>query len=246
MAMPSSAYFTPELFEFLRDLAEHNNREWFQKNKWRYEEFVRDPFLRFIEAYQPRLHAISPHFIADPKPVGGSLLRIYRDMRFRKDQQPYKTMVAARFPHRAYKQRTAPGLYLHLDPHHCFFACGLWHPDGDTRALVREAIISEQQRWKFATRRKTFASVWEVSGESFTRLPAGVDPNHPLATDLKRKDFTAHVMFTEKQVCAAAFLQTLTRATRAAAPFIEFLTRAVGLPWSADEKAARREVLTVE
>src|ERR1051326_8680417 len=93
MAMPSSAYFTRELFKFRRDLAKHNNRDWFQENKWRYEKFVRDPFLRFIEAYQSPLHAISPHFIADPKPVGGSLLRIYRDMRFRKDQQPYKTMV---------------------------------------------------------------------------------------------------------------------------------------------------------
>jgi uncharacterized protein (TIGR02453 family) len=244
MAMPSSAYFTPELFKFLRDLANHNNRDWFQENKWRYETFVRDPFLRFIEAYQSPLHAISPHFIADPKPVGGSLLRIYRDMRFRKDQQPYKTMVAARFPHRAYKQRTAPGLYLHLDPQHCFFACGLWRPDGDTRALVREAIVNEPQRWKFATRRKVFASVWEMSGESFARLPTGVDPNHPLAVDLKRKDFTAHIMFTEKQVCDVAFLQTFTRATRAAAPFIEFLTRAVGLPWSADEKPRREDPLT--
>lgn len=244
--MPSSAHFTPELFKFLRELAKHNNREWFQENKWRYEEFVRGPFLRFIEAYQPRLHAISPHFIADAKPVGGSLLRIYRDMRFRKDQPPYKTMIAARFPHRAYKQRTAPGLYLHLDPQHCFFACGLWRPDGDTRALVREAIVSEPQSWKSATRGKAFASVWELSGESFARLPAGLDPNHPLAVDLKRKDFTAHIMFTEKQVCDAGFLQTVSRATRAAGPFIEFLTRAVGLPWSASDKAARREVLTVE
>jgi uncharacterized protein (TIGR02453 family) len=242
----SDASFTPELFKFLRDLAKHNNREWFQKNKWRYDQFVRDPFLKFIEAYQPRLHAISPHFIADPKPVGGSLLRIYRDMRFRKDQDPYKTMVAARFPHRAYKQRTAPGLYLHLDPQHCFFACGLWHPDGDTRALVREAIVREPERWKRATRRKAFASIWEVSGESFTRPPAGLDPNHPLAVDLKRKDFTAHIMFTEKEICGAAFRETFIRATRAAAPFLEFLTRAVGLPWSANDRAAPREVLTVE
>ena len=242
--MPGNVYFTPELFKFLRDLAKHNNREWFQKNKSRYEQFVRDPFLRFIEAYQPRLHAISPHFIADPKPLGGSLLRIYRDMRFRKDQEPYKTMVAARFPHRAYKQRTAPGLYLHLDPQHSFFACGLWHPDGDTRALVREAIIREPQRWKLATRRKAFASLWEVSGESFTRLPAGFDPNHPLAIDLKRKDFTAHIMFTEDDVCDAAFLQTFTRATRAAAPFVEFLTRAVRLPWGGDDKPLREDPLT--
>jgi uncharacterized protein (TIGR02453 family) len=241
--MPAQSYFTPELFKFLRDLTKHNNREWFQENKWRYEKFVRDPSLKFIEDYQPRLHSMSPQFIADPKPTGGSLLRIYRDMRFRKDQEPYKTMIAARFPHRAYKQRTAPGLYLHLDAQHCFFACGLWHPDGDTRALVREAIIREPQKWKVASRRKAFASVWEVSGESLMRLPAGVDPTHPFAADLKRKDFTAHIMFTQDEICSATFLETVSRATRMAGPFLEFLTRAVGLPWSVDDKPLRADPL---
>src|SRR5215831_13791629 len=113
--MKDEPYFTPELFKFLRQLGKHNNREWFQQNKRRYEEFVRDPFLKFIEEFRPRLNSISPHFIADPKPSGGSLLRIYRDMRFRKDQAPYQTMAAARFPHRAFKERMAPGLYLHFD-----------------------------------------------------------------------------------------------------------------------------------
>ena len=69
--MSRHAYFTPELFKFLRQLDKHNNREWFQENKSRYEQFVRDPFLKFIEDFRPQLNAISPHFIADPKPVGG-------------------------------------------------------------------------------------------------------------------------------------------------------------------------------
>lgn len=238
--MPGNAYFTPELFKFLRDLTKRNNRVWFQENKWRYEEFVRGPFLKFIEAYQPRLHSISPQFIADPKPTGGSLLRIYRDMRFRKDQAPYQTMMAARFPHRAFKQRTAPGLYLQLDPQHCFFACGLWHPDADTRALVREAIIREPQRWKRVAKTKAFASIWELSRESFKRLPPGCDPKHPFAQDLARKDFAAGMHLTEAEVCGMHFLDQIVKATRAAAPFLEFLTRAIGLPWSANDKAAPR------
>jgi len=241
--MKDQAYFTPDFFKFLRDLGKHNNREWFQVNKWRYEEFVRNPLLRFIEDYGPRLHAMSPHFIADPRPTGGSLLRIYRDMRFRKDQDPYQTMAAARFPHRARKERAAPGIYLHLDPSHCFFACGLWRPDGDTRALVREAILSDPGKWKRASRGKTFKSTWQMSGDSFKRPPPGIDPHHPLATDLMRKDFIAAVYFTEPEVCGADFLGRVSRATRAAAPFLEFLTRALGLPWSADDRMTRREIL---
>jgi uncharacterized protein (TIGR02453 family) len=242
--MKDQPYFTPDFFKFLRDLDKHNNREWFQVNKWRYEEFVRDPLLRFIEDFGPRLHAISPHFIADPRPAGGSLLRIYRDMRFRKGQAPYQTMAAARFPHRARKERTSPGIYLHLDPAHCFFACGLWRPDGDTRALVREAILRDPGKWKRASQGKTFKSVWQLSGDSFKRPPPGIDPRHPLATDLMRKDFIAAVNFTEPEVCGADFLGRISRATRAAGPFLEFLTRALSLPWSADDRMTRREILS--
>jgi uncharacterized protein (TIGR02453 family) len=244
--MNERAHFTPDFFKFLRDLDKHNNREWFQENKWRYEEFVRDPFLHFIEDFRPRLHAISPHFIADPKPSGGSLLRIYRDMRFRKGQAPYQTMAAARFPHRAGKERTAPGLYLHLDPSHCFFACGLWHPDGDTRARVRAEILRDSGKWKRGTRRKTFQSIWQMSGDSFKRPPPGIDSHHPLATDLMRKDFIAAVYFSEQQVCATNFLSRITKATRAAAPFLEFLTRGLGLPWTVEDRSAPREILRVE
>jgi len=239
------SYFTPQFFEFLAELSKHNNREWFQDHKWRYEQFVRNPFLKFIEDFRPRLNAVSPHFIADPKPSGGSLLRIYRDMRFRKGQPPYQTMAAARFPHRAWKERTAPGLYLHLDPSHCFFACGLWHPDGDTRALVRESILREPARWKRAAKGKNFQSIWQLSGDLLKRVPPGCDSDHPFAADLMRKDFVGATYFSEKQVCAPDFLKRVTKVTRAASPFLEFLTRALGLPWHADDRLAPREVLRV-
>jgi uncharacterized protein (TIGR02453 family) len=244
--MATLKYFSPELFKFLRELKRHNDRDWFQENKWRYQEFVRDPFLHFIEDFAPRLRAISPHFIADPKPAGGSLLRIYRDMRFRKGQAPYQTMTAARFPHRAWKEISAPGLYLHLAPKQCFLGAGLWHPDPDTRALVCDAIVRDPTKWKRATSGRVFKAMCELSGDSMKRMPAGYDPGHQFARDLARKDFMCVTYFKDNQVCAADFLDQVTKASRAAAPLIEFLTRAIGLPWSADEKQKPREVLRVE
>lgn len=239
-------HFSPELFKFLSDLKRHNDRDWFQANKWRYEEFVRDPFLRFIEDFGPRLRAISPHFIADPKPSGGSLLRIYRDMRFRKDQAPYKTMAAARFPHRAWKEVHAPGLYLHLAPKQIFLGAGLWHPNPDTRALVRGAIMRDPAKWKNASKSRAFKASWELSGDSMARMPSGCDPGHQFALDLMRKDFIAVTYFTENQVCASNFLDQVTNASRAAAAFMELLTHAVGLPWTANEKQKTREVLKID
>src|ERR1700738_4899458 len=239
-------YFSPELFKFLRELKRHNDREWFQDNKRRYQEFLRDPFVRFIEDFGPRLHAISPHFICDPRPSGGSLLPIYRDMRFRKDQAPYQTMAAARFPHRAWKEVHAPGLYLHLAPKQCFLGAGLWHPDHGTRALVRDAIVRDSAQWKSATTGRAFKAVCELEGDSMKRMPPGYDPAHRFARDLARKDFISVTYFADNQVCASDFMDQITKASRAAAPFVEFLTRAVGLPWSANEKQKPREVLRVD
>ena len=88
--MVEPAYFNAALFQFLIDLRFNNNREWFQANKQRYEADVRDPMLRFIADVGPHLRAVSKRFVADPRPRGGSLFRIYRDVRFSKDKRPYK------------------------------------------------------------------------------------------------------------------------------------------------------------
>src|SRR5215467_182917 len=75
--VPDTAFFRPELFDFLRQLKRHNNRDWFAKNKQRYVEVVQDSALLFISSFAPRLHKLSPHFVADPRPTRGSLFRIY-------------------------------------------------------------------------------------------------------------------------------------------------------------------------
>ena len=95
--MPDDAFFRPELFDFLRQLKRHNNREWFAKNKQRYEEAVRAPALEFISSFGPHLHKLGPHFVADPRPARGSLFRIYRDTRFSLDKRPFKTHVGLHF-----------------------------------------------------------------------------------------------------------------------------------------------------
>jgi len=105
------SYFTPDLFKFLKDLKAHNTRPWFESNKPRYEEDVKEPMLRFITDLGPRLKKISPYLTADSRPAGGSMFRIYRDVRFSKDKSPYKTNVGAHFSHVREKDVHAPGLY---------------------------------------------------------------------------------------------------------------------------------------
>jgi len=219
--------FSPALFQFLSELKVNNDREWFQANKPRFEAEVKGPVLAFVTAFADPLAGISRHYLADPRPVGGSMFRINRDTRFGHDKSPYKTNVGAQFRHKACtKDVHSPGFYLHLEPGECFVSAGLWHPDPDSVRKVRERIVSHTRAWK-ALGQAGIA----VGGEALKRVPAGFDPGHPFAEDLKLKDFYTHAPLKDREVLAPGFLERFTEICRGNAPLVAFLTRALELPW---------------
>jgi len=220
-----SASFSPDLFRFLRGLAANNSRDWFQANRERYETALREPCLRFISDLGPRLRGVSRHLVADARPSGGSLFRIYRDTRFSKDKSPYKTHAGMYFPVRGGKDVHTPGFYLHLEPGGCFTAAGLWHPDTAALGKVRESIVARPGKWKTARRGLP------LGGDRLRRPPRGYDPDHPFIEDLKRKDFVASVRFSDKQVTSPRFLSEFVSACRRMSPLPRFLAEALELPW---------------
>ena len=226
-----AGHFSPALFRFLRELAANNERTWFTENKHRYESDVRDPILHFISDFATPLHGISKHVIADPRPNGGSMFRIYRDVRFSKDKRPYKTAASAHFRHEQRRDVHSPGFYLHLEPGACFAGVGIYQPDSGTLRLIRDRIVEDPKRWKAVVNRKTFAETWSLMGARLQRPPKGYDPEHPLIETLKQKDFVAGLNLTEREVCDQEFLKQFTRICRAAAPFNRFLAEAIGIPF---------------
>jgi uncharacterized protein (TIGR02453 family) len=229
--MAREPHFGPVLFRFLADLRRHNDRTWFQAHRKRYEAQVRDPCLRFIADFAPRLEKISPHFLADPRPVGGSLFRIHRDVRFGRDKRPYKTHAGIHFRHADADGAHAPGFYLHLEPGSSFLGIGIWHPDAPSAARIRDAILDDPARWQRILARRPFRTAFALAGESLKRPPHGVPPAHPLACDLLRKDFIAIAELSEREVCAADFLDRFQRRCNAGAAFAAFLADALLLPW---------------
>ncbi len=211
--------------EFHRDLARHNDRAWFNANKSVYEDKVKGPMLDLIAELQPGLAKVSKYLVADPRPTGGSLFRIYRDTRFSKDKSPYKTATSAHFHHAHGDEAGAPSLYLHLEPQNSFLAVGIWHPETAAVARIRAAIAKNGKAW-IAAKGKM-----QLHGEALKRPPKGFDDEHPLIADLKRKDFIVKFPFTDAQVTAPAFKKTLLAAAVKANPFSKFLAKALGLPW---------------
>jgi uncharacterized protein (TIGR02453 family) len=226
-----SPSFSPELFAFLRELAEHNDREWFAANKPRYVADVQEPALAFVEDVGVRLGDVSRHLVADPRTNGGSLFRIYRDTRFSKDKSPYKTQVGIQFRHERARDAHAPGFYLHLEPGTVFMGCGTWRPESATLHAIRTAIAAKPGRWTAVVQAPGFAERFRLGGEALKRPPAGFDRDHPLIEDIKRKDFIAITDLSEEAVTASGFLDEFLERCDAAGDFMRFLCDAARVPY---------------
>jgi uncharacterized protein (TIGR02453 family) len=227
----NTAYFTADLFRFLQELKAHNERDWFQSNKERYERSVRDPFLAFVAELAPRLKKVSTHFVADPRPVGGSMMRIYRDTRFSKDKTPYKTAVMAHFWHAKGKEGATPAFYLRLAPGDSVVGAGIWRPEPGALKRIRKAIVDDSKTWQRIREGRDFRSSCGMAGESLKRPPPGFDVNHPFIDDIKRKDFATSAALEDRRVIGPKLMDDLLDAFRTSSPFLAFLTKAIGLPF---------------
>jgi len=223
--------FEPTIFQFLEELADHNNRPWFQENKWRYEREVLEPCLAFIRAFQPRLKKISAYFVASDRRPGGSLMRVYRDTRFSKDDRPYKTNVGIQFRHEFGRDVHAPGFYVHIAPDECLLAVGVWRADRASLGQIRQAIVDRPDRWRRATRGGKFRRYFALDGDSLKRPPRGFPVDHPLIEDLKRTDFVGLCELSERDVLDARFLDSAATSFAVSRPFMRFLCEALEVPF---------------
>ena len=227
----ASRFFSPATFDFLKKLDAHNNRDWFDQHRQEYEDAVRTPALDFIAAMADDIEAISSHFLAVPRKVGGSLMRVHRDVRFGNDKRPFKTNIGIQFRHAQGKDVHAPGFYVHLDPKECFLGVGIWRPDAPALAKIRTAIVEKSNAWLKASRDQKFAQAYELSGESLVNAPRGYAKDHPLLDDLKRKDFIAISVFSNKLATTANFKPQVVKSFRSAVPYMQFLCKALELPF---------------
>ena len=225
----TTTYFSDHSLTFLAQLAKNNHRDWFEQHKQDYEERVRTPALHFIEDMAADLAAISPHFLAVPRKVGGSLMRVYRDVRFGKDKRPFKTNIGIQFRHERGKDVHAPGFYVHIEPQECFVGVGIWRPDAPALAKIRMRIVEHPGDWLAARDAKPFGQRFERRGDALKNPPRGIDKAHPLVDDLKCKDFIAVAPMTPTQVISPVFKTEVVNSFEQAVPYMRFLCRALDL-----------------
>ena len=153
----------------------------------RFESIVRDPCLRFVtEAAEP-LHNISAQIVADPRPNGGSLFRIYRDIRFSENKQPYKTHIGIQFRHLPKRKTYTHRASTFTSSPANIFSLEVVEARIQELNSIRQAIVAKPEHGQRLRRR------CRSTEKLLSRPPRGFAADHPLIEDLKRKDFIALV-----------------------------------------------------
>lgn len=163
-------YFTADFEKFFAELKTNNNKEWFDANKSRYEKNVKKPFHNFITDVILRMQHFDPQCRIEAK---DAIFRINRDIRFSADKTPYKTQVSAIIGRSGRKGMSEEGMYLELSEAHVRVYGGMYMPDKDQLAAIRQEILYNPEEFQKAIEDKKFKKWFgEIRGEKNKRLPA--------------------------------------------------------------------------
>lgn len=222
--------FRPEAIDFLAELAQNNDRAWFQPRKAEYERLLREPMEALIAALAERLEARGIPLRADPQ---RSIFRIHRDTRFARDKSPYKTHMGANFPwiergsdHDASDDGAhANGGYLHLEPGNHYLGGGLWMATRPRLDAFRQAIVDDPARVRAALEEPEFIAAFGPvrSHETLKRNPPGWPADHPLADFFRYKDIVFGRALDDAEVYSRDLPDIVADGFAAAMPVFRFL-----------------------
>jgi uncharacterized protein (TIGR02453 family) len=209
--------FRPEAIQFLADLADNNERSWFQPRKGEYERLLKIPLEELCVALDQRFRERGLPLSADP---ARSPFRIYRDVRFSKDKSPYKTHVSASFP--SLDGHAEAGAYFHMSPGEIYAGGGMWHPDRERLAAWR-ALVDRGVGLEALDDPGFVATFGSVRGDALSRVPPGFAKDHPRAGLLKLKDITFGRHLSDDEATSAGLPDILADTYASAIPVFRLL-----------------------
>ncbi len=213
------------ILKFLKAISKNNNREWFEKNKPKYiavklefEDFLEQLHKELLK-FDESLGGINPRKLA---------FRIYRDVRFSKDKRPYKVNMGAGMSEHG-KMEQEPGYYIHIEPGKSFVAGGMYMPDNEKLAKIRQEIDYNTKGFQKILDDKKFKKLFPALGD-FDKLktaPKGYPKDHPNIDLLKYKSYIVSHSFTDAEVANKNFVKKVAEACRSAKSLNDFLKEAI-------------------
>jgi uncharacterized protein (TIGR02453 family) len=213
------ASISSDLFDFLNQLSQHNNREWFQDNRKRYEKEKRH-FEEFIQEMIGRLGQFED---LSQVAVKDCNYRIARDVRFSKNKDPYKTWFSASFSQGGRKSGRMD-YYVHIQPGESFIGGGMYAPTPEQLAKFRQEIDYNEAVLRGIIEAPDFQKVYpQAWGNAVKTAPKGYDKAHPAIDLLRRQQLFFMHTYTEAEVLAPDFTEKLAQDCRVLKPYLDFL-----------------------
>ena len=212
------------ILDFLHELKENNNREWFTKNK--------DHFIKVKQDFELLIEILIREISKFDKDIGAlqakdCIFRIYRDVRFSKDKSPYKTNFGA-FMVPGGKKSGHAGYYIHIDPEACFLAGGVHLPTSDILKKIRLSIYDNIDEFKNILQEPAFVKNYgEINGDKLKTAPKGFPKEFPDIDLLKFKSYTVVKKISKAKLINDDFLITAAKTFKVLYPYNQFLNHAI-------------------
>jgi len=207
---------SPSVFDFLKKLEKNNNREWFNEHKKEFKSIESD----IKKVYNVVFENLKTHDDVDKIKI----FRIYRDVRFSKNKQPYKIHFGGSF------NRIKPGLrggyYLHIAPNNeSFIATGFWDPNKEDLLRMRKEFEMDDDEMRSIINDKSFKNIWgNLVGDELISSPKGFNKEHQAIDLIKKKQYIFTKKYTDAEVLDANFLLDINAAFKAIRPYFNYMS----------------------
>ena len=205
-----------ETFPFFIKLAKNNDREWFNEHKPEFKAIEKQVKV----AYNYLGELLSAHDQIEKM----KMFRIYRDVRFSKNKQPYKTHFGSSYSRK--KPELRGGYYLHIQPNNeSFIATGFWDPNKEDLLRIRKEFEMDDSEIREILNDKTFSKTWGgFVGDELKTAPKGFDKEHPAIDLIRRKQYIFTKKYTDKEVLAEGFLEDVNESFKKIRPFFDYMS----------------------
>lgn len=206
---------TKKEFDFLKDIKKNNNRDWFAKNKPRYEESYNN-----VKAF---FSALETEMVKHDMIEKTKVYRIYRDVRFSKDKTPYKSSLSGGF--RRQKPALRGGYYVHIEPGASMVGGGFWGPESSDLKLIRSHIAADDKQIRKVLKAKKFVDTWgELNGNQLKTAPKGYPKDHPAIDLLRFKQMYVSRHLSDKEVLSKDFVKNVNSYFKTLRPYFNYMS----------------------
>jgi uncharacterized protein (TIGR02453 family) len=216
-------HFQPEALKFLRGLAKHNDRDWFEPRRAIYERALKEPMLALIDENNHAMESFAPEHVRPPHKI---MMRIYRDIRFSKDKRPYKRHVSAWWARRGMEKTSGGGFYLHIHPDEVLVSAGVYMPEREQLLAIRRYLSEHHEAYRALHKKILKAkgmSMTDIDGALLTRMPKGFAKDDPADELLRARNWGVHALLPSALAEDPALVREIVKRFRLAAPLVAML-----------------------